>query len=193
MRQLDLLQDERQAVHDTIEPTLSVRNMAQRLPDPDLFDGLSEHGADQWASYLYSKPRPQTKKLSSRSHIISLYDPFASRKDFPDGRRWCANVYTGCAFACRYCYTVAYIKNAFHPRVKEGFERLLLRDLDELIDLGSVEAYLRIWDRKDIIGYNMLYALEGAIQGVRWHDLPEEHRRRVKEELLAALASRART
>jgi len=60
---------------------------------------------------------------------------------------------------------------------------------DDLIDLGSVEAYLRVWNRQDVIGYNMLYAIEGAIQGVRWHDLPKTHRQRVKEELLAALGS----
>ena len=40
-----------------------------------------------------------------------------------------------------------------------------------------------------MIGYNMLYALEGAIQGVRWHALPAERRAEVKAELLAALAS----
>jgi DNA transformation protein len=64
-----------------------------------------------------------------------------------------------------------------------------IASLDDLTDLGSVEAYLRVWDRDDVIGYNMLYALEGAIQGVRWHDLPRAHRQRVKEELLAALGS----
>ena len=58
---------------------------------------------------------------------------------------------------------------------------------DDLVDLGSVEAHLRIWVRRDVIGYNMLYAFEGAIQGVRWHDLPAEQRQRVKAELLAAL------
>ena len=64
---------------------------------------------------------------------------------------------------------------------------------DDLIDLGSVEAYLRIWDHKGVIGYNMLYALEGAIQGVRWHDLSAEQRQTVKRELLAALKSEAYT
>ena len=64
---------------------------------------------------------------------------------------------------------------------------------DDLVDLGSVEAYLRIWNREDVIGYNMLYALEGAIQGVRWHDLSKEHRQGVKKELLAALESRSHT
>ena len=64
---------------------------------------------------------------------------------------------------------------------------------EDLIDLGSVEAYLRIWDHEGIIGYNMLYALEGAIQGVRWHDLAAEQRQAVKTELLAALASESPT
>ena len=57
----------------------------------------------------------------------------------------------------------------------------------DLADLGSVEAYLKIWDHQSVIGYNMLYALEGAIQGVHWHDLPQEQRQRVKKELLTAL------
>jgi DNA repair photolyase len=122
MQQLGLLQDKSPAIRDTIAPILLAKEMAQRLPDPALLAGLSEREADQWASYLYSKPRPQTKRLSSRSHVISLYDPFASRRSFPAGRRWCVNVYTGCAFACRYCYTVAYVKDlqelrgrALHP------------------------------------------------------------------------------
>jgi DNA transformation protein len=58
---------------------------------------------------------------------------------------------------------------------------------DDLADLGSVEAYLRIWEHKGVIGYNMLYAIEGAIQGVRWHDLPREQRQAIKHELLTTL------
>ena len=115
-----------------LEPTLSIDKLAQRLPDPDLFADLSPGQADQWASYLYSRPRPQTRRLSARSHIVSLYDPFAARKDFPAGRRWCVNVYTGCAFHCKYCYTVCYIVDSFRPRIKEGFRRLLSKDLAEL-------------------------------------------------------------
>jgi DNA repair photolyase len=115
-----------------MEPTLSIRRMPQKLPDSDLFNGLREREADQWASYLYSKPRLETRRLNSRSHIIALYDPFAKRKDFPAGRRWCVNVYTGCAFACQYCYTVVFIRNAFHPRTKSDFKRRLENDLEEL-------------------------------------------------------------
>jgi DNA transformation protein len=76
------------------------------------------------------------------------------------------------------------------PVLAEKLRRAEIATYDDLVDLGSVEAYLRIWDREDLIGYNMLYALEGAIQGVRWHDLPTETRTRVKHELLAALQER---
>jgi hypothetical protein len=105
-------------VPKAFDATLSIEKTPQKLPDPELFDGLSGREADQWASYLYAKPKPETRRLNSRSHIIALSDPFAARKDFPAGRRWCANVYTGCAFSCKYCYTFSYIKDAFHPRFK---------------------------------------------------------------------------
>jgi DNA transformation protein len=43
---------------------------------------------------------------------------------------------------------------------------------------GSVEALLRI--RRQIVDdkacANKLYALEGAIRGVRWHDIPQDER-----------------
>jgi hypothetical protein len=108
-----------------MDKTISVSALHTRIPDPVLFLGLREDNADQWASYLYSRPKEDTTKLSSRSHLVGLYDPFASRDEFPAGRRWCVNVYTGCAFSCKYCYAVGYIQNAFKPRVKKDFQRCL--------------------------------------------------------------------
>ncbi|HOO26813.1 MAG TPA: TfoX/Sxy family protein [Clostridiales bacterium] len=49
----------------------------------------------------------------------------------------------------------------------------------ELIDLGSREAWLRIKAKDPSACLMRLSALEGAIRGVRWHDLPPD----VKEEL----------
>lgn len=60
---------------------------------------------------------------------------------------------------------------------------------EDLADLGSIEAYLKIWNHEGAIGYNMLYALEGAIQGVRWHELSQEQRQSMKKELLKALGA----
>lgn len=51
-----------------------------------------------------------------------------------------------------------------------------------LSELGSVEAAYRIAGGKPVTGYNFLYALEGAIKGVRWHALSREERARVKAD-----------
>jgi DNA transformation protein len=52
----------------------------------------------------------------------------------------------------------------------------------ELADLGAVEAVLRIGQTDRAACYNMLYALEGAIQRVRWHQLPKAERAQLKKE-----------
>lgn len=59
----------------------------------------------------------------------------------------------------------------------------------DLVDLGSVEAVLKIGEAHLDTCYNMLYAIEGAIQGVRWHALPKEGRAQLKAEFDAAHAS----
>ena len=52
----------------------------------------------------------------------------------------------------------------------------------ELANLGSVEAVLKIGQTDNPACYNMLYAIEGAIQGVRWHRIPKEERAQLKRE-----------
>ncbi|MGD8456411.1 MAG: TfoX/Sxy family protein [Anaerolineales bacterium] len=53
---------------------------------------------------------------------------------------------------------------------------------EDLVDIGSVEAVLRIVGTDTFGYYNMLYALEGAILGIRWHDIPPEVRQKLKQE-----------
>ena len=121
----------------------------KRLPDPALFEGLSDEDALAWMHYLYARPKDTTKKLNSRNHVIALYDPFASRKTFPAGRRWCVNVYTGCAFHCKYCYTHNYIRNSTQPRVKKGFAARLEKDTAEIINLKLHPAPIHISNSTD--------------------------------------------
>ena len=45
---------------------------------------------------------------------------------------------------------------------------------DDLINLGSKEAWLKIKEIDDSACLNRLRALEGAIQNIRWHNLSEE-------------------
>ena len=54
---------------------------------------------------------------------------------------------------------------------------------EDLVQLGSVETLLKIKEDNPTTCYNMLYALEGAIQGVRWHAIPEAERALLKAEL----------
>ena len=52
---------------------------------------------------------------------------------------------------------------------------------EELKQIGSREAWLRILARDPSACLMRLSALEGAIQGVRWHYLDEETKESLKE------------
>ena len=60
----------------------------------------------------------------------------------------------------------------------EAFEKQLndvgINTVDDLINLGSKEAWLKIKEIDDSACLNRLMALEGAIQNIRWHNLSEE-------------------
>jgi len=46
--------------------------------------------------------------------------------------------------------------------------------VDELIDLGSIEAWLKIRDVDESACLNRFLALEGDIQNICWHDLSDD-------------------
>ena len=54
---------------------------------------------------------------------------------------------------------------------------------EQLTQTGAENAFLKLSFEYSSACYNMLCALEGAIQGVRWHNLPKER----KDELKAFL------
>ena len=49
-----------------------------------------------------------------------------------------------------------------------------INTIDDLINLGSKETWLKIKEIDDSACLNRLMALEGAIQNIRWHNLSEE-------------------
>jgi TfoX/Sxy family transcriptional regulator of competence genes len=53
--------------------------------------------------------------------------------------------------------------------------------IDELIESGSKEVWLAIKEIDDSACYNRLCGLEGAIQGIRWHDLSQKDKENLKE------------
>ncbi|WP_411676293.1 TfoX/Sxy family protein [Caproicibacter sp.] len=52
---------------------------------------------------------------------------------------------------------------------------------EQLREIGSREAWLRIQGFDPSACYNRLCALEGAVQGIRWHGLSEEDKKALKE------------
>lgn len=51
---------------------------------------------------------------------------------------------------------------------------------DELLSLGSKVAFMKIRKIDNGACLNMLYALEGAVQGIRWHYLSKETKNDLK-------------
>lgn len=52
---------------------------------------------------------------------------------------------------------------------------------DKLIKLGSKKVYKRLKDLEGDTCLDTLYGLEGAIEGIRWHDLSKEKKEELKE------------
>ena len=65
--------------------------------------------------------------------------------------------------------------------VEEQLNQVGITTVDQLIDLGSKEAWLRIKAIDDSACINRLQGLEGAIQGIKKKDLPEKTKEDLKE------------
>jgi len=63
--------------------------------------------------------------------------------------------------------------------VQQQLNEVGIETIKQLNEAGSRQAWLRIKSIDDSACINRLYALEGAIQGIRCHNLPQE----VKDEL----------
>lgn len=71
------------------------------------------------------------------------------------------------------------------PNIGKNLEEQLnlvgINTVEELKKIGSKEAWLKIRDIDKSACINRLYALEGAIEGIRWHYLSEEKKLMLKE------------
>jgi len=76
------------------------------------------------------------------------------------------------------------IKN-IGPKSMAWLRQTGIRSLDDLKTTGSLSAYVRIKRAGFKPSLNLLYAMEGAILGCHWQDLPEARR---SELILAAEA-----
>ena len=66
------------------------------------------------------------------------------------------------------------------PTLALRLNQIGITTFDQLVNIGSIEAVLRIGLTDILTCYNMLYALEGAILGVRWHGIPKNEREQLK-------------
>ena len=71
------------------------------------------------------------------------------------------------------------------PNIADKLERQLVdagvETPEKLREIGSREAWLRILERDPSACIMRLSALEGAIRGVRWHNLDEGTKKSLKE------------
>lgn len=64
--------------------------------------------------------------------------------------------------------------------VEEQLNEVGINTVDDLIDIGSKEAWLKIKEIDDSACINRLMALEGTIQNIRWHDLSDGDKNNLK-------------
>ena len=71
------------------------------------------------------------------------------------------------------------------PNIGKVLEKQLndvgINTVDDLINLGSKEAWIKIKEIDISACLNRLMALEGAIQNIRWHNLSDDDKRNLKE------------
>ena len=66
-------------------------------------------------------------------------------------------------------------------KVEEQLNQVGIETFEQLKEIGSKQAWFRIRLIDDSACINRLYALEGAIQGIRWHHLSDEVKADLKE------------
>lgn len=65
--------------------------------------------------------------------------------------------------------------------VEEQLNEVGIETVEQLRETGSKLCWLKIKAIDDSACINRLYALEGAIQGIRWHHLSDEIKSELKE------------
>ena len=71
------------------------------------------------------------------------------------------------------------------PNIGKVVEKQLndvgINTVDDLVNLGSKEVWLKIKEIDDSACLNRLMSLEGAIQNIRWHNLSEEDKDNLRD------------
>lgn len=62
----------------------------------------------------------------------------------------------------------------------DNLKEVDIKTANELIALGSKNAFIRLFTVDNSSCIHKLFALEGAIQGIRWHGLSEERKNELR-------------
>ena len=65
--------------------------------------------------------------------------------------------------------------------VEEQLNKAGISTLEELKNVGSNEAWLKIYDFDKSACFSKLCALEGAIEGIRWHHLSDKVKKNLRD------------
>ena len=72
------------------------------------------------------------------------------------------------------------------PKSAEQIVAVGIDGPDEIRELGAAEVFHRVKSRSpEATSLNLLWALQGALMEVHWHDVPDE----IKQQLLAEVES----
>ena len=74
------------------------------------------------------------------------------------------------------------IKN-FGPKSTKWLADIGVKNLADLEDMGAVGAYQKMKEKGYPATLNMLWAIEAALRGMDWRDLPETDKADLKKKL----------
>ena len=60
-------------------------------------------------------------------------------------------------------------------------ENVGISSLEELKKVGSEEAFARVKQIDKNAGRSILFAIDGAVQGVKWHEIPEDRKNKLRD------------
>jgi len=131
--------------------------------------------------FFQRKARPDSRKRKTRKKIPPRRLPHfrnrAPRRLVIIGKRW-----TNVLFYASEVLSMGRLSKL--PNIGAALEKQLIEagitTEEELKSVGSREAWLRILARDPSACLNRLCALEGAVQGVRWHNLDEATKESLK-------------
>lgn len=63
----------------------------------------------------------------------------------------------------------------------DKLQQVEIKSVKDLKNIGSEQAFIRIAAIDKSACLNMLFALEGAVQNIRWHNLTKERKNELKQ------------